>query len=98
MWPTTPFAVKDWPTLFKGATVLVSTTISISKDSVLSEALVTVSKPFAMLSSHVIVTAQLLSTSKALCVRVDVASIDLKKIQFDRALERSNDHGIFTGI
>ena len=37
-----------------------------------------------------------------LCVRVDVASIDLKNdlknLQFNRAIERSHDHGIFTGI
>ena len=34
----------------------------------------------------------------ALCVRVDVASIELKKLQFDRAIEKSHDHGILTRI
>ena len=35
---------------------------------------------------------------QALCVRLDVASIELKNLQFDRAIERSHDHRIFTGI
>ena len=35
---------------------------------------------------------------KPLCVRVVVASIELKKLQFDRAIERSDDHRIFTRI
>lgn len=37
-------------------------------------------------------------TAVSLCVRVDVASIELKKLQFDRAIERSDDHRIFTRI
>jgi len=35
---------------------------------------------------------------KALCVRVVVASIEQKSLQFDRAIERLHDNRIFTGV
>ena len=34
----------------------------------------------------------------ALCVRVVVASIEQKSLQFDRAIERLHDNRIFTGV
>ena len=34
----------------------------------------------------------------SLCVRVVVASIEQKSLQFDRAIERLHDNRIFTGV
>jgi hypothetical protein len=39
-----------------------------------------------------------LQTSEPLCVRVVVASIEQKSLQFDRAIERLHDNRIFTGV
>jgi len=36
--------------------------------------------------------------SNPLCVRVVVASIEQKSLQFDRAIERLHDNRIFTGV
>jgi len=36
--------------------------------------------------------------SGSLCVRVVVASIEQKSLQFDRAIERLHDNRIFTGV
>jgi len=37
---------------------------------------------------------QLKPNDPSLCVRIDVASIELKNLQFDRAIGRSHDHRI----
>jgi len=38
------------------------------------------------------------ATNISLCVRVVVASIEQKSLQFDRAIERLHDNRIFTGV
>jgi len=39
-----------------------------------------------------------IASSTSLCVRVVVASIEQKSLQFDRAIERLHDNRIFTGV
>ena len=49
-------------------------------------------------SEYIIEELKNLRMSIALCVRIVVASTEQKSLQFDRAIERSHDHGIFTGV
>ena len=43
-------------------------------------------------------TRNFMRSGTALCVRVVVASIEQKSLQFDRAIERLHDNRIFTGV
>jgi hypothetical protein len=60
-----------------------------------TDTMIETAKVLSSLTNKVVV---LTGAMEPLCVRVVVASIEQKSLQFDRAIERLHDNRIFTGV